>query len=74
MRDSPATWSVGLYCIGHRSQVYSSLLEELPEGHGYAIDDEYYVSSTNGWSVREDHTSVTGHVACMRPRSQGWLG
>ena len=40
MRDSPATWSVNLYCIGQRSQVYGSLLEELPEGHGYAIDDE----------------------------------
>ena len=40
-RDSLATWSASLYCIGQKSQVYGSLLEELLEGHGYAVDDEY---------------------------------
>ena len=70
MRDSPATWSASLYCIRQRSQVYDSPLEELPEGHGYAVDNEYCVSSTDGWSVGEDHTSVRGHTTGMRPRSQ----
>ena len=71
MRDSLATWSASLYCIEQRSQVYGSLLEELLEGHGYAVDDEYCVSSINGWSVGEDHTGVRGHATGMRPGSQG---
>ena len=70
-RDSPATWSVSLYCIGQRSQVYGSLLEELPEGHGYVVDNQYCVSSTDGWSIGEDQTGVRGHATGMRPGSQG---
>ena len=55
-RDSPATWSVSLYCIGQRSQVYGSLLEELPEGHGYTIDDETtFHPQTNGQSEKTIH-------------------
>ena len=50
---------------------YGSLLEELLEGHGYTVDDEYCVSFTDGWSVGEDHTGVRGHATGMRPRSQG---
>ena len=69
-RDSPATWSASLYCIGQRSQVYGSLLEELPKGHGNVIDDMYCVSSIDGWSVGEDHIGVRGHVAGMRTRFQ----
>ena len=56
--DSPATWSASLYCIRQRSQVYGSLLEELPEGHWNAVDNEYCILSTDGWSVGDDHTSV----------------
>ena len=71
MRDSPATWSSCLYCIEQRSQVYGSLLEKLPESHGYVVDNEYCISSTEGWSVEEDHISVRGHAAGMRPGPQG---
>ena len=73
-RDSPTTWSSSLYCIRQISQVYSLLLEELLEGHGYAVDDEYCVSYTDGWSVKEDRTGVRGHAAGMHPGSQGLLG
>ena len=73
-RDSPATWSASLYRIGQRSQVYGSLLEELPKGHGYIVDDEYCVSSTDGWAVGEDHTSVRELATSMRPGSQGFIG
>ena len=59
------------HCIGQRSQVYSSLLEELPEGHGYAVDDEYCVSSIDGWSIREDHIGVRGYATGMQPGTQG---
>ena len=69
MRDSPATWSASLYCIEQRSQVYDLLLEELLEGHGYTVDDEYCVSSIDGWSVGEDHTGVRGHAAGMHSGS-----
>ena len=65
MRESPVTWSVSLYCIGQRSQVYGSLLEELLEGHGYAVNDEHCVSSTDRWSVREDYTGFRGHATSM---------
>ena len=68
------TWSASLYCIRHRSQVYDSRLEELPEGYGYTVDNEYCVSSTDRWSVGDDHTGVRGHVVGMRPGSQGLLG
>ena len=64
-----ATCSTGLYCIGQRSQVYGSLLEELLEGHGYAVDNEYFVSSTDGWS--EDHAGVRRHAAGMSPNLKG---
>ena len=61
--DSLTTWSASLYCIGYRSQVYDSLLEELPDGHGYGVDNECCILSIDGWSVREDHIGVRGHVA-----------
>ena len=65
-RDCPATWSVSLYHIGQGSQVYDTLLEEFPKGYGDTVDDEYYVSSTDRWSIRDDHTSFRGHAASMR--------
>ena len=71
IRDSLTTWSASLYCIEQRSQVYDPLLEKLLEGHGYAVDDEYCVSSIYGWSVDEDHTGVRGHATGMRLGSQG---
>ena len=68
-RDSPTTWSASLYCVGQRSQVYDSLLEEFLESHGYVVDDEHCISSTNGWSDGENHTGVRGHATNMCPRS-----
>ena len=40
-------------------------------GLGDTIDDEHYLSSSKGWSIREDHPDVRGHAMGMRPRSQG---
>ena len=71
MRDSPVTWSASLYCIEQRSQVYGSLSEELIEVHGYAVDNEYCISSTDGWSVGENHIGVRRHATSMRLGYQG---
>ena len=71
MRYHSVTWSTSVYCIGPGSQVYDSLLEEFPESHGDIVDDEHCFSSTDRWSVGEDHTGFRGHVASMRPGSQG---
>ena len=56
-RDCSATWSTSVHSIGHKSQVYDTLLEELPKGHGDTVDDEHRFSSTDRWSVGEDHIS-----------------
>ena len=61
------TWSTSLYRIGQGSQVYGTLLKEFPKGYGDIVNDEYCVSSVDGWSVRKDHTYIRGHVASMRP-------
>ena len=66
-RDCPVTWSTSVHCIGQGSQVQGTLLEEFPEGHEDAIDNQYCVSSTYGWSVGEDHTGLRGHAASMCP-------
>ena len=68
-RDFLVTCSASIHSIGPRSQVYSALLEELPEGDGDAVDDEHRFSSLDRWSVEEDHTDFRGHAACMCPRS-----
>ena len=68
-RDCPAIWSISVHSIGHGSKVYGTLLEEFPEGHGDVVDDEHHFSSTNRWSVREDHTDFKGHATSMCPRS-----
>ena len=65
------TWSVSIYCIGSRSQVYDSFLEEFLASHGDIIDNEHYFSSTSGRLVREDHRDFRGHATSMRPRSHG---
>ena len=44
-------------------------LGELPTSHGDTVDDEHRFSSLDGWSVKEDHPDVRGHVASMRPGS-----
>ena len=54
------------------SQVYRSVLEDFPESHEDIVDDEHCVSSTDRWSVEEDHTSVRGHAVTIRPELQGW--
>ena len=41
-------------------------LGELPTSHGDTVDDERHFSSLDGWSVKEDHPNVRGHVASMR--------
>ena len=68
-RDCPATWSTSVQSIGQRSQIYGTLLEELPEGHGDTVDDEHRFSSIDIWSVREDHTGFRGHATSMCPGS-----
>ena len=68
-RDCPVTWSASLYRIEQGSQVYNTLLEEFPKGHGDTFDDEHCVSSVDRWSVGEDHTSFRGHATSMCPRS-----
>ena len=50
------TWSSSVHSIGQGSQVHDTLLEEFPEGHGNAVDNEHCVSSIDRWSVGEDHT------------------
>ena len=68
-RDYSATWNTSVHSIGQGSQVYGTLLEELPEGHGDTVDDKHRFSSTDRRSVREDHTSFRGHATSMCPRS-----
>ena len=68
-RDCPGTWSTSVHSIEQGSQVYGTLLEEFPKGHGEIVDDEHCVSSADRWSVREDHTGFRGHAASMHPRS-----
>ena len=45
-RDCTVAWSANLHSIGSKSQVYSSVLEELLESYGDIVEDEYYFSST----------------------------
>ena len=59
--DCPVTWNTSVHSIGQGSQVHNTLLEEFPEGHGDVVDNEYCVSSTDGWSVGEDHTGLMTH-------------
>ena len=66
-RDCPATWSTSVHSVG--SQVYDTLLEEFPEGHGDIVDYEHCISSVNRWSVGEDHIDFRGHTVSMRPGS-----
>ena len=65
--DYPITWSVNVYSIGSKSQVYSLLLEEFPASHGDTVDDEHCFSSIDERSVREDHPNIKGHAIGMRP-------
>ena len=48
------TWSTSLYCIGQGSQIYDTLLEEFPKGHGDTVADEHNISSLDRWSVEDD--------------------
>ena len=64
-RDCPVTWSVSIHSIKYGSEVHGTLLEEFPRGHGDIVDNEYYVSSIDRWSIKEDHTGFRGHVASM---------
>ena len=68
-RDCLTTWSISIHSIGQGSQVYGTLLEGFPKGHGDTVNDEHCISSADKWSVREDHTSFRGHVESMRPGS-----
>ena len=69
--DSMVSWSSSLHCIGSRSSVYGSVLEEFPEGHGDTSFDEYRFSSSEGWSIRVDYSDFRGHATSMRLGSQG---
>ena len=66
-KDCPVTWSTSVHSIRQGSQVQGTLLEEFSEGHGDVVDNEYCVSSTEGWSVEEDHIGLGGHVVCNTP-------
>ena len=48
-RDYPATWSTGVHSIGQGFQVYDTLLEEFPEGHGDTVDNEHHFEGFHGW-------------------------
>ena len=51
LRDCSTTWCTSVHIIGQGSQVYGTLLEEFPKGHGDTIDDEHNISSSDRWSV-----------------------
>ena len=53
--DSTVAWSASLHSIRSGSSVYSSVLEEFPEGHGDIVINEYHFSSSDGWSIRADY-------------------
>ena len=65
MRDYLITWSTNVHSIGQGTQIHDTLLEEFLEGHGDTVDDEQCVSSTDGWSIGEDHTGLRGHAVSM---------
>ena len=69
--DSKVAWSACLHSIGSGSSIYGSVLEEFPEGHGDIAVNEYYFSSSDGWSIIADYSYFRGHVVSMRPESQG---
>ena len=69
--DSTVAWSSSLHSIGSGSSVYSLVLEEFPEGHGYTAVDEYRFSSSDGLSIRVDYSNFRGHSASMSLGSQG---
>ena len=50
------------YRNGQGSHIYGTLLEEFPKGHEDTVDDEHNISSSNIWSVKDDHTYFKGHV------------
>ena len=66
LRDRPATWSASIHKDEYRPEIYGTLLEEFPKGHGDAVDEEHRLPPTDIWSVREDHTDFRGHPASMR--------
>ena len=68
-RDCPVTWSASIHSIGLGFQVYNAFFEELLRGDGDAVDDDNRFSSTDRWSVGEDHIDFKGHAASMCPRS-----
>ena len=68
-RDSPATWSANIHSVIYGPEVYSAFLEEFPKGYGHTANHEYSFPPTDGWSIREDYTSVRGHAANKRPGS-----
>ena len=48
-RDCLTTWSIGIHSVGQRPEIYCSLLEEFPKGHGDAVDDEHYLPPADRW-------------------------
>ena len=66
------TWSASLYHIGQGSQVHDTLLEEFPEGHGDAIDDENCVSSIDSWSERTIQVLEDMLRACVLDLKGRW--
>ena len=61
---------VPIFIVSDRDpKLECTLLEEFPKGYGDTVNDEYYVSSVDRWSIEEDHTDFRGHAISMHPGS-----
>ena len=66
MGDCSVTWSASIHSIEWGSQVYNSFFEEFLESHEDTVDDEHNLSSSDGWSVREDYPDLEDMLrACV---------
>ena len=68
MRDCPVTWSVSLYRIEPRSQVYGSLLEEFPESRMRTA----FQPQTDGQSERTIQVLEDILLACVLDIKGSW--
>ena len=71
IREIVRLHGVSVFIISESDPRFTTLLEEFLKGHGDTVDDEHNISSSDRWSVGEDHTDFRGHVVCMCPGSQG---